>query len=97
MSGRTGSGGRPVSSSPESVPLRDYAEEAPESARVGDRVVRPDQPIPVRAWIVQRQSRESEALGEALAWTSRQVQVRYIDAHGREGWAWLWANAVTRR
>lgn len=79
------------------MPLRDYAHEAPELARRGVAIVRPEEPIPVQAWITQRQSGESRVAGEAIAWAGRQVQVRYLDPHGREGWAWLWADAVERR
>lgn len=77
--------------------MRDYAEEAPAGAREGARIVRPDEGVPVRAWIVQRQSGASLVNGEATAWTPRQVHVRFIDKNGREGWAWLWASAVERR
>lgn len=79
------------------VPLRDAAEEAPGRSRISAHVVRPGEGIPVRAWIVSRQSGEQMVDGDAIAWTDTQVHVRYVDAHGREGFAWLWANAVTRR
>lgn len=88
-------GGRP--SGIENVPLRDSADEAPALARRDAAIVRPDEGIPVRAWITQRQSGESHVDGEAIAWAGRQVNVRYVDRHGREGWAWLWADAVERR
>lgn len=81
----------------ESVPLRDGAEEAPQLARVEAAIVRPEEGIPVRAWITQRQTGEQHVDGEAIAWAGRQVWVRYLDPHGREGWAWLWADAVERR
>lgn len=81
----------------ETVPLRDYAEDAPELARRGVAVVRPDEPIPVRAWVKQRQTGEAHVDGDAIAWAGRQVQVRYLDPNGREGWVWLWADAVERR
>lgn len=77
--------------------MRDYAEEAPEGARRGQRIVRPEAGIPVRAWLTQRQSGEAHVDGEAIAWAGRQVHVRFIDRNGREGWAWLWADAVERR
>jgi len=77
--------------------MRDYAEEAPEGARRDERIVRPEAGVPVRAWLRQRQSGEAEVSGEAVAWTPRQVHVRYVDKNGREGWAWLWASAVTRQ
>jgi hypothetical protein len=51
----------------------------------------------VRVWVIQRQTGEFEAEGLAVAWTDRQVEVRYTDPHGREGFAWVWASAVTRR
>lgn len=79
------------------MPLRDGAEEAPQLARDGVAIVRPEDAIPVRAWVTQRQSGEHRLDGEAIAWAGRQVRVRYLDPHGREGWAWLWADAVERR
>lgn len=81
----------------ETVPMRDHAETAPEGPRKTARIVRPDEPVPVRAWLRQRQSGEHLVDGEAIAWTDRQVELRYIDPHGRQGWAWLWASAVERR
>ena len=77
--------------------MRDHAEEAPELARRGVAIVRPSEGIPVRAWITQRQSGEACVDGEAVAWAGRQVHVRYLSREGREGWAWLWADAVERR
>lgn len=77
--------------------MRDYADEAPRGARKDERVVEPPEPLPVRVWITQRQTGEAEVNAVALGWTSRQVHVRYIDPNGREGWAWVWASAVTRR
>jgi len=93
---RSERGGRPQSAI-DQVPLRDAAEEAPGKSRQGARIVRPAEGIPVHAWIVSPQSGEQEVDGEAVAWTDSQVRVRYVDRHGREGFAWLWANAVTRR
>ncbi|WP_454730376.1 hypothetical protein [Cellulosimicrobium protaetiae] len=81
----------------ETVPMRDHAEEAPELARRGVAIVRPGEGIPVRVWVTQRQSGEAQVDGEAIAWAGRQVHVRFIDGRGREGWAWLWADAVERR
>ncbi|WP_277212361.1 hypothetical protein [Isoptericola croceus] len=77
--------------------MRDYAETAPEGARKQARIVRPETPVPVRAWLRQRQSGEHLVDGEAIAWTERQVQVSYLDPLGRRGWAWVWASAVERR
>jgi hypothetical protein len=51
----------------------------------------------VRVWLTQRQTGAFEADGLAVAWTDRQVEVRYRDPHDREGFAWVWASAVTRR
>lgn len=93
---RSERGGRPQSAI-DHVPLRDAAEEAPGKSRTDARIVRPLEGIPVRAWIVSRQSGEQVVDGEAIAWTASQVHVRYVDKHGREGFAWVWANAVTRR
>ena len=52
-------------------------------------IVRPEDAVPVRAWITQRQTGEPRVDGEANAWVSRQVWIRYLDPHGREGRAWL--------
>ena len=79
------------------MPLRDYAEDAPELARRGAPITRPEEPILVRAWIKQRQTGEARVEGEAIAWAGRQVHVRFLDLNGREGWVWLWADAVERR
>jgi hypothetical protein len=81
----------------ESVPTRDAAHSAPQEQRQGGRVVEPLDPVPVRVWIEARQSGDQECDGHATAWTDRQVRVRYIDIHGREGSTWVWASAVTRR
>jgi hypothetical protein len=80
----------------DTIPIRDAAEEAPRKQRDGVAVKRPDDPVPIRAWVTQRQSGSFEVEGVALAWTDRQVEVRYHDLHGREGFAWLWASAVRR-
>jgi len=77
--------------------MRDGPEQAPAKARAGAVIGRPVEPLPIRVWLRARQSGEFQADGYALEWTNKQVYVRYIDPHGREGWAWVWANAVTRR
>lgn len=77
--------------------MRDSASQAPAKQRQGVPTTRPETPRPVRVWIVQRQTGEFEADGLAVAWTDRQVEVRYEDPHGRTGYAWVWASAVTRR
>ncbi|MBB5474696.1 hypothetical protein HNR08_003432 [Cellulomonas hominis] len=79
------------------VPMRDMARQVPPSVITGARVTRPDEPPQVRAWIVDGRARDVEVDGEAVAWTPRAVHVHYVDAHGREGWVWVWASAVTRR
>ncbi|WHP16457.1 hypothetical protein [Cellulomonas sp. ES6] len=79
------------------VPMRDMARQVPAGAIAGDRVTRPDQAPRVRAWIVDGRGRDVEVDGEAVAWTPRVVHVHYLDDHGREGWVWVWASAVTRR
>jgi hypothetical protein len=77
--------------------MRDMPDQAPAKQRDSARVVRPLTPLPVRVWVVQRQTGAFEAEGLAVAWTQRQVEVRYCDPHGREGFVWVWAGAVTRR
>ena len=88
----TGEGRRP-----DKVPLRDGAEQAPAKQRAGEAITRPPVPLPVRVWITARQTGEFEADGFAHEWTRRQVSVSYDDPHGREGRAWVWSSAVTRR
>ncbi|GAB4086347.1 hypothetical protein GCM10028784_29770 [Myceligenerans cantabricum] len=78
------------------VPMRDRADDAPLEARDGQQSTTASSPIPVRVWLKNPRG-GFQADGEALSWTSTQVRVRYIDIHGREGWAWVWASAVTRR
>ena len=80
----------------ERVPLRDSARDVPASIRAV-AIARPDRPIPVRAWIVDGKGRDLEVDGFAIAWTGRAVNVRYLDAGGREGFVWVWASAVSRR
>ncbi len=48
--------------------MRDYADDAPELARRDVAIVRPEEPIPVRAWVKQRQTGEAHVDGEAIAW-----------------------------
>ncbi|GHH69563.1 hypothetical protein GCM10017772_14720 [Promicromonospora soli] len=55
------------------------------------------EPIPVWVWLVLREAGDYRAKAEALAWTNDQVSVRYIDPLGREGFVWVWANAVQCR
>lgn len=80
----------------ERVPLRDAARDVPASVHA-TAVVRPDRALPVRAWIVDGKGRDLEVDGLAVGWTSRAVNVRYLDAGGREGFVWVWASAVTRK
>ena len=77
--------------------MRDGAHQAPKGQRDGQRIVEPPQPLPVRVWVQAGQSGDQLCDGHAVAWTAQQVHVRYLDKHGRQGWAWVWANAVTRR
>lgn len=76
--------------------MRDWARDVPAEAR-RETPVRPEHPIRVKVWITDGRGRSFEANGEALAWTPRAVHVRYIDLAGREGFAWVWASAVSRR
>ncbi|VTR77230.1 hypothetical protein CHMI_02000 [Cellulomonas hominis] len=77
--------------------MREMARQVPARAYAGARVTRPDEAPQVRAWIVDAHGRDVQVDGEAVAWTDRVVHVHYVDDHGREGWAWVWASAVTRR
>jgi len=86
------SGGRPL----DRVSLRDAAHDAPAGARHGLRMVQAETPVPVRVWLTNSRG-EHRFDGVAVAWTSTQVRVRYLDDTGREGWTWQWAPAVERR
>ncbi|NLI18413.1 MAG: hypothetical protein GX427_06325 [Actinomycetales bacterium] len=77
------------------VPLRDQAYSL-EPAQYGQPLHRAETAIPVRAWVLTRHG-HARVDGHAVAWTPRAVLLRYVDEHGREGTAWVWANAVTRR
>ncbi len=79
----------------EQVPLSEQAVSLG-PAQYGEPVHQADDPVPVTAWIQNRRGHHQvEAV--CLAWTPKAARVRYVDEHGREGFAWLWANAVMRR
>ena len=59
-------------------------------------ITTPETPIPVRAWLLTVAGDDLEVDAEAVAWTTRAVQVRYVDKHGHDDTAWVWAGAVTR-
>ncbi|ROR97770.1 hypothetical protein EDD28_2459 [Salana multivorans] len=80
----------------EPVPPWDSVRGVPLQARIDERVTTPDKPVPVRVWIDAGRTAWQHCDGLAVAWTPRQVQVVYIDVHGRQGTTWVWANAVTR-
>lgn len=80
----------------ERVPLRDTATDAPAAERAGQHMTQPETPVPVRVWVLVPRQGFTQVDGEAIAWTRRQVRVRYLDKHGRTGVSWVWANAVTR-
>ncbi|MFC7403754.1 hypothetical protein [Georgenia alba] len=79
----------------EQVPLRDQAYSL-SPAQYGSPVHQPDEPLPVTAWI-QTRTGHYQVDGVAVAWTPKAARIRYADDHGREGYAWVWANAVRRR
>lgn len=97
MSGRPGYVGPTTGMEP--VPSGLAAQGAPSEARRPQRETRPEAPIPVWVWMVlgMNSHQSYRAQGEAVAWTEDQVWVRYIDPQGREGFVWVWANAVQRR
>jgi len=84
----------------ERVPLHESALEAPAEARSGMKRIEAPEPVEIKVWIVT--ARGKAFLSEqarAIAWTQGrhpQVQVEYIDAGGRLGFAWVWASAVRR-
>jgi hypothetical protein len=53
------------------------------------------EPIPVRAWVTFERSLIRPEC-EAVAWTSRAVQVRMRMPSGATYIAWVWASAVDR-
>lgn len=79
------------------MPLSEYAASL-DPAQYGGPVTRPDtdDPIEVSAWIHTRRG-HARVDAHALAWTRKAVWIRYVDDHGREGYAWVWASAVERR
>lgn len=81
--------------------MRHAAQQAPGKARNDVPVHRPADPRPVWVWLVMRELGDYRAKGEAIGWTTdpdcRQVWVRYRDEHGREGFVWVWADAVKPR
>ncbi|KAE8763432.1 hypothetical protein [Georgenia thermotolerans] len=79
----------------EQVPLSEQAYSLG-PAQYGTPVRPAGEPLPITAWIHTRKGHQLVD-GVALAWTEKAVRVRYVDGHGREGFAWVWANAVTRR
>jgi len=72
------------------------ARQAPSQATTREPVRRPDVPASMRAWIFDSRGRDVEVDGEAVAWTSRTVQVRYFEPHERQRFVTAWASAVTR-
>lgn len=97
MSGRRLYVGRTAGMEP--VPSWERAQGAPAGARKSRRTSWPEVPIPVWVWVVlgMNSDQSDRVQAEALAWTEDQVWVRYIDPQGREGFVWVWANAVRRR
>lgn len=71
--------------------------DAPAEARAGERMVQPEIPLSVHVWITSGRGKSFHATGHAVAWAGSHVRVRYLDPGGREGFAWVWASAVTRR
>jgi len=55
----------------------------------------PTEPVPVEAWITWEDGVEEQVHGQAIAWTSRAVRVRW-GVPPRQHEAWVWAGAVTR-
>ncbi|TRW47414.1 hypothetical protein [Georgenia yuyongxinii] len=78
----------------EQVPLSEQAHSLG-PAQYGTPVRQAGEPLPVSAWIHTRKGHQLVD-GVALAWTTKAARIRYIDGHGREGFAWVWAHAVTR-
>ncbi|WP_157465558.1 hypothetical protein [Cellulomonas sp. Leaf395] len=81
----------------ERVPTHEQPVDAPAEARTGERMVQPETPLPVVVWVTSGRGKSFAADGHAVAWTTSQVRVRYLDPGGREGFAWVWASAGARR
>lgn len=77
------------------MPLREAAITLPPLA-YGQPVRKLDPPIPVRAWIPRSRHGWTQVDGRATAYTATAAHVQYLDEHGRTGYAWVWAGAVTR-
>ncbi|MBI9115675.1 hypothetical protein [Sanguibacter suaedae] len=78
------------------IPVRDMARSLGPKA-VGQPITRPTESVPVQAWITDARGRDVLVTGEAVAWSPRAGYVHYADEHGREGYVWVWASAITRR
>lgn len=76
--------------------MREAAETLPPRA-IGEPIHELETPIPVTAWLSIPRQGPTRFEAEAIAWTPRAGRVRYHDQHGREGHAWVWANAIERR
>ena len=60
-----------------------------------NKVTQATEPIPVRAWVTY-ESATIHPECEAIAWTSRAVQLRIQMATGGNHVVWVWASAVDR-
>lgn len=78
------------------IPMRDWAHSISPAA-IGQPITKAAQELHVRAWIINHSGTDAQVDAEATAWTARAVHIRYRDEHDREGSAWVWASAVTRR
>lgn len=78
------------------VPMHQSALSLPPGA-IGEPVRPLEPPSPVRVWIVRPRVGWAQLDGVANAYTPLAGQVRFVDEHGREDQAWVWANAISRR
>ncbi|WP_156198972.1 hypothetical protein [Actinotalea caeni] len=81
---------------PDRVPLHEGALSLPPAA-VGQPVRPLDPPVPVLVWVPRARFGWARLEAVATAYTPTAGHVRYRDEHGREGVAWVWAGAITRR
>lgn len=61
------------------------------------KIVQPERPIPVRAWVELVGGDWKQVDGDVVAYTRKAVRFRFVDRAGNLESAWLWANAVIER
>ncbi len=57
---------------------------------------RPDKPIPVRAWVINKDGDDELIEAEVIGWNRRAVRINWVNEHGYRGYLVVWAGAVER-